>query len=439
MHRRTTMIIAVLATSLRIAAVEPSIAAQYPGDVGIDRDPRVLLSTDFTAADWRQPWDAKEQPTAVTVVEDAAHGFVPFAEQALRVTVEQGKHYGTSMAYRFKQHTGSEPEEIYFRYYLRFGSSWKPSKTSGKLPGIGGTYDRAGWGGRAADGRNGWSARGLFQAAGDGRTPIGFYCYHADMGRWGSEWVWKQDERGFLANDRWYCIEHHVRLNTPAAGGQGDGAKDGVLRGWVDGELAFAKEDVCFRHTGELKIDRVWIDVYYGGDATSPHDMHLYIDNVVIATSYIGPVAKPPAKRAAKPSSASAPPTKAAPGPLPDAAVQASYRQLLRDSVAEALAEGRHPRFHLALLRGEAVVQGMDGDLVDLSAAGSSARMSIRLFATMTPDDAASLAVGLVRPGVAESHALAAFFLLIAGDRSQAEAHLAQAGGAGDVVRKMFE
>src|SRR5690606_38936440 len=110
----------------------------------------------------------------------------------------------------------------------------------------------------------------------------GFYCYHTAMGRWGSEWVWTEGERGFLAHDRWYCIEQHVRLNTPAADGRGEGARDGILRGWVDGELAFAKEDVCFRHVGDLRIDRVWIDVYHGGDATPAHDMHLYIDNAVI-------------------------------------------------------------------------------------------------------------------------------------------------------------
>ena len=53
-----------------------------------------------------------------------------------------------------------EPEEIYFRYYLRLGNDWNPTTDGGKLPGISATYSRVGWGGRKADGMTGWSMRG---------------------------------------------------------------------------------------------------------------------------------------------------------------------------------------------------------------------------------------------------------------------------------------
>ena len=80
-------------------------------------------------------------------------------------------------------------------------------------------------GGRPVDGTDGWSARGLFEGQKDCRTPIGFYCYHMDMkGIYGSDWVWDRDRLGFLENNRWYCIEQYVKLNTP-------GQPDGVLRG----------------------------------------------------------------------------------------------------------------------------------------------------------------------------------------------------------------
>ena len=151
----------------------------------------------------------------------------------------------------------------------------------------------AGWGGRKSDGTDGWSARGAFQLTipdGNplaGLTPIGTYCYHADMkGQYGDIWPWLNGYRGFLENNRWYSIEQYLKLNTP-------GKKDGIIRAWVDGRLAFEKTDIRFRHVDKLKIEQVWMNVYHGGTRPSPYDQHLYIDNVVIARKYIGPMKRP--------------------------------------------------------------------------------------------------------------------------------------------------
>ena len=74
-------------------------------------------------------------------------------------------------------------------------------------------------------------------------------------------------------------------MNTPRK-------NDGILRGWVDGKLAFEKTDVRLRDVSSLKIENIWINLYHGGTWTAPSDDHLFIDNVVIATDYIGPMAK---------------------------------------------------------------------------------------------------------------------------------------------------
>ncbi|MBC8373971.1 MAG: hypothetical protein H8E53_10285 [Planctomycetes bacterium] len=185
--------------------------------------------------------------------------------------------------YRFKDNIGAEPEEIYFRYYLRFADDWDP-QGGGKLPGISGTYNRAGWGGRPSNGRNGWSARGLFKKQTDGKTPVGYYCYHADMpGRYGSGWTWEEQKRGYLQNNRWYCIEQYAKMNQP-------GTNDGILRAWVDGRLAFEKTDIRMREVDTLKIEAVWLNVYLGGTWSAKSDHHLYIDNVAISNNYIGPM-----------------------------------------------------------------------------------------------------------------------------------------------------
>ncbi|MHC4703946.1 MAG: polysaccharide lyase, partial [Planctomycetota bacterium] len=243
----------------------------------------VIFSCDFESDNWFEQFGMRKSPSRVDAVSsDPEQKFEPLSGKAIRIRVDRGGHYGASIMYRFREQIGAEPEEIYFRYYLRFADDWNPQR-GGKLPGISGTYNRAGWGGRPSDGRNGWSARCLFRGQSDGKTPVGFYCYHADMkGRYGSGWTWEQQKRGYLANNRWYCIEQYARMNTP-------GKNDGILRAWVDGKPAFEKTDIRMRDVETLKIEAIWLNVYLGGTWTSKSDHHLYIDNVAIARSYIGP------------------------------------------------------------------------------------------------------------------------------------------------------
>ncbi len=43
-------------------------------------------------------------------------------------------------------------------------------------------------------------------------------------------------------------------------------------------------------YVAKLKIEQIWMNVYHGGKIPSPYDQHLFIDNVVIANKYIGPL-----------------------------------------------------------------------------------------------------------------------------------------------------
>lgn len=240
----------------------------------------IVFQTDFESPDWYREWGLdKPESGTETVSSDPALQFEPLRGKALRVRVPAGGNLGCNLQFQFAKRTGSEPEEIWFRYYLRFASDWDPQIQGGKLPGVSGTYGRAGWGGRPVNGRDGWSARGSFDRQIGGETPIGFYTYHVDMkGKYGSIWKWDPP----LRNNRWYAIEQHVKLNTP-------GRNDGVMRAWIDGKPAFEKTDVRFRDTSDLKIEMVWMNVYQGGAKPAATDDHLYIDDVVIARKYIGP------------------------------------------------------------------------------------------------------------------------------------------------------
>ena len=267
------------------------LAAQYPGDRGIGKDPAVLFATGFEAEDWAREWSQVGPPKRLRTLDaEPALGFRPLQRKALAVHLVKGELTACNTLYKFGPKHGAEPEEVYFRYYLRLGDDWNQTAQGGKMPGLSGTYGKAGWGGRRSNGSNGWSARGSFYLSIPddnplaGRHPIGWYCYHADQqGTYGDGWVWKHGYRGFLEKNRWYCIEQYVKLNTPKE-------KDGVLRAWVDGRLAFEKTDIRFRDVDRLKVEQVWLNVYHGGTTPSPRDQHLFLDNVVIARRYIGPM-----------------------------------------------------------------------------------------------------------------------------------------------------
>jgi len=279
-----------------VAPSEPTLglAARYPGDEGITADADVVFAADFESPQWNERWtQAAKMEVLDTVAADAERKFEPLSGKALRVRIAKGATGALNTLFKFQKETGEEPEAMYFRYYLRLGDDWNQTVQGGKLPGFSGTYGVAGWGGRKSNGENGWSARGLFKLTIpadnplSGKTPIGTYCYHADMrGFYGTNWIWSRGYRGYLENNRWYCLEQYLKLNTP-------GKPDGVLRAWVDGRPAFEKTDIRFRLLDRLKIEQVWMNVYHGGTTPSPYDQHVFIDNVVVARKYIGPRAGP--------------------------------------------------------------------------------------------------------------------------------------------------
>ncbi len=270
---------------------EQGIAQGYLLDAHISEHPAVLMASGFEGYFWFMDWLGTGwlRGHAKAVKDDLERKFVPLAGQALRVTLKRGTNLGLDLSYALKAGGQPEPEFIYFRYYLRFADDWNPSVDGGKLPGIAGTYGQAGWGMRKTDGYNGWSLRGDFAARPPGApsvaamTTIGSYAYHADIeDSSGDYWAWSEGPAGVLENNRWYCIEQYVKLNTP-------GQRNGVFRAWVDGRRVIEKTDVRFRHVPKLKIEKIWLNIYHGGVTPAPHDMSLYIDNVVIARQYIGP------------------------------------------------------------------------------------------------------------------------------------------------------
>ena len=269
------------------------LAEGFIRDAGIENHPDVIFATGFENIAWPLEWSFNVRSfrsKAETVSQDSANRFEPLVGKALRVRLVKGSNFGLDLRYELGRLGQPEPEEIYFRYYLRFGDDWNPYLDGGKLPGIAGTYGSAGWGMRRSDGYNGWSVRGGFAARPRGAksitglTSMVSYVYHADINDASGElWGWGEGPSGLLENNRWYAVEQHVKLNVP-------GVSNGVVRAWIDGFQVMEKTGIRFRNIPDLKIENIWMDVYHGGMAVAPENMTLYIDNVVVSRSYIGPM-----------------------------------------------------------------------------------------------------------------------------------------------------
>ncbi|MFW5699110.1 MAG: hypothetical protein ACOCYN_04570 [Planctomycetota bacterium] len=120
-----------------------------------------------------------------------------------------------------------------------------------------------------------------------------------------------------------------------------------------------------------------------------------------------------------------------------DSETAALFRRWLLARAAEAGAERRKPRFTMPSMRGEFDVDGADTQrgTVALKAGPSSMQFPLE---RMPAADQAALALALARPGNADDHATAAFFLQAAGERDRAQQHLLRAGERAALVLEAF-
>jgi hypothetical protein len=280
------------------------IAAKYPGDRGIEKDPAVVFADDFETGDMDK-WDTHYGSPHITHEAENVHSGKTAVEMLLEWPRTEKKFNNGLM-----QHFHPGFDVMFFRYYAKFGKDTELFD--------GGTH--AGGAifattmptenikaGLRADGHNQFTAR-LDTWRMDKETPspgqLCLYSYHPEQAsRYGdqlfpsgrilpakrklpdlpyskSDFVDRADfipERG-----RWYCYEIMAVVNTP-------GEHDGRLAFWVDGKLTGDFSRFRVRDVEDLKANLLNISFYtenprvHGGCA-------MWYDDIVAATSYIGPM-----------------------------------------------------------------------------------------------------------------------------------------------------
>ena len=223
------------------------------------------------------PWDPDWIDIRTADIENTSIVSPGYIGGALQIDMPAGTNRAVGARYYFP---GEHQDEIYFRYMLRL-NNWDTT-SDGKLPGPAGIYSASARGCiPSTEASPGWSARILFKATGaldagpDGNV-IGYYVYHLDQpGNCGENMIW---DPGVVTHNRWYCVEGHIRLNTP-------GENDGVLEGWLDGEPAMYRDGMAFRRESEshIHVREFFLNVYHGGFTPAPNDMDLTIDQLVVS------------------------------------------------------------------------------------------------------------------------------------------------------------
>jgi hypothetical protein len=300
------------------------LSTQYPRDVGIASDPRVLFASDFEngLAGWTRYTNNTDQ---ITVLTDAAlaHAGTKFLRaQVTRSQLAATANISANAQYDF----ATRVPEVYWRFHARFvGQTASPHhwvRVAAGTP----SYQSDGLANTVPPGNQGF----WFDVDASPMKTFAFYVYWYKMrsgrcndggatpgcaGDQGTTYYYGNyfDPAGqtAFAADSWFCLEIHAKAN---AVGQSDGAltlwkddalvgeyKPGTPRGrWLRAsfhswgqyyadEQAF--EGFDFRADANVLLKRVTLDAYYQSDtlpSSAPAAQVILYDDVVIATSRIG-------------------------------------------------------------------------------------------------------------------------------------------------------
>lgn len=281
------------------------IAARHPRDVGIASDPAVLFAEDFERYGnvnelWSR-WTNFYGQTALTTVAAEVHA----GRQALRFTLSPATvEHADGLEYQLPR----EQDVVFLRWYQQLDRSYDVTGSSHQGGGISAHYnDSAGnpTPGVPANGTNKYLATmELWRDSSTQPSPgnLNVYLYHPEQrdnygdhffpngdvlpnssipGNFGPTFQPRPNVSTELG--RWYCFELMLRANTP-------GVRDGRIALWLDGAVVADFPNLRLRDVATLTMDRIGLMFHA---RANPVETHKWVDDVVVATSYIGPLYAP--------------------------------------------------------------------------------------------------------------------------------------------------
>jgi len=323
----------VPASSVRHPITVPSLpegnsglAAKYPGDKGIEKDPNVTFVEKFDDGPGYEisdpvalqlifsRWDTVKGKEVMSLSNEAPEGSSD--NRSLLMTHEHAQEGGYLYRRLLPGH-----DKIFVRYYVKFDTECAPVGHFGAA--IGGYNPPTVWPQGGAGSRPTGKDRFTtgVESYGD-KWAWDFYTYwqgmhaHGDGKYWGTTFL-VYGPKPPVEKGKWICVETMVKMNNPIT------SSNGLQAFWIDGRLfrrdgqiasyfgpGFPKgewtggwwkpdpnsvstfEGFQWRSVEDLTINFLWMQAYQPKTpegATSK----IWIDSIVVAKEYIGPIFSP--------------------------------------------------------------------------------------------------------------------------------------------------
>mgnify|MGYP006300395035 CR=1 FL=1 len=228
--RRSIVCALALMAAPTPAAAQQGLASKYPGDKGLAKDPAVLYFLDFDNKAATLAWSKGKQGYGWTGAKDNVFA----GAGALEIQQRKGTHEPYEIHPKIK-----ESDQVYVRWYRKWQVGY--DFTQHKMPGVYAKAPGASGAGKKPDGTDKYSCK-LYV---DFNQYPRFYSYHPE-------------QKG------------------------------------IYGKLVGHYKNMRFRDVNSLKINEFTYSAYVGGSWTSEKDQKLWDDQIVVATTYIGPLSRSP-------------------------------------------------------------------------------------------------------------------------------------------------
>jgi hypothetical protein len=229
------------------------IAARYPGDVGIEKDPDVLFVESFEGSvdEICGRWESVAGQPIMSKSDDVAPG--SGGRQSLLLTRvaggTDGYLDGGSLYRRLQNPQGGYGfEQLYFRFYMKFNQEHAPIHHYGS--GLVGFHPATPWPLGGAGERPLGNARWSTQVEPGNFDSWNFYTYWQGMGgspprgqTWGNTFEIGVPPRP-VAREKWTCLEVMVKLNDV-------GDSNGEQAYWLDGKLSRTRDGKITSYVGK--------------------------------------------------------------------------------------------------------------------------------------------------------------------------------------------
>ena len=318
------LLLAVHLLSGNASAASAGLAAKYPLDSGLAKDPSVLWFEDFesgTLEEIGRRWDSisNDQGKVMDLVGDTPPGSA--GKRSLRMTATLGENTGGHLYSRLAR----PAEKAFARFYVKFAED---APYIHHFVTLGGYHPATAWpqGGAGEKPRGDDRFTVGIEPFGDyGKFPApgawNFYAYWADMKVSAGNRYWGNSitpaQPALVPRNRWQCVEMMIQCNSAPE------KSDGALALWLDGELVMEIrpgtargswtgmgfplktsegeskpfEGFRWRTDPDLKVNFFWL-MHYVTEGPSrqnrvakPNPINpVWFDHIVVATEYIGPI-----------------------------------------------------------------------------------------------------------------------------------------------------